>query len=33
MVMAAVSVITGVVVIGMIRGAMRELAAHKEVGA
>jgi hypothetical protein len=33
MVMAAVSAITGVVVVGMVRGAMRELAAHKEVGA
>jgi len=31
-VMAAVSVITGVVVAGMVRGAARELAAHKEVG-
>jgi uncharacterized membrane protein YfcA len=30
-VMAAVSVITGVVIVGMVRGAMRELAAHKEV--
>ena len=33
MVMAAVSAITGVVVVGMVRGAMREVAAHKEVGA
>jgi hypothetical protein len=31
-VMTAVSVMTGVVVVGMVRGAMRELKARKEVG-